>query len=339
MRIRKPRTDKKVEKRRKAINNAFSGAARAKPVSKAKVKALFRAEEEGTVRPAAKVVRQAKPVLYEAQPAPVPKRSLATGKTSTEDAFAERKRPLGSTIRLNKFIAMSGKCSRRDADDLITSGKVMINGRKVVEPGTQVMPNDEIVIDGELLAPEPMAYVLLHKPKNTITTVSDEQGRPTATDILKGSIPLRLFPVGRLDRNTSGLLLFTNDGELSNRLLHPKYRVEKVYKFDVEQALTADQIELLKKGVKLEDGLAKAYFVQPMDDTNRSFKIGVTEGRNHLIRRMIESLGVKLLRLKRTDFANMKLGNLLPGEWRYLTEAEVNKLRAQVELAPVKMKA
>jgi 23S rRNA pseudouridine2605 synthase len=350
MRIRKPRTDGKVSKRREAISRAFGES----PVQSSRFKGTLRAVSKRNTKPQAareeakpvefkarpKSGQPAQPVLYE--PAPiqyqrVPEKSKQSGATS--EAFADRKMAAHETIRLNKFIAMSGKCSRRDADELIRTGQVHVNGRKVNEPGTQVMPDDEIVIAGELLAPEPMAYVLLHKPKNTITSVTDEQGRPTATDILRGAVPLRLYPVGRLDRNTSGLLIYTNDGELANRLLHPSRRVEKVYKFDVEMPIPDEQLELLKTGVKLEDGPAKAYFVQPMDTSKRSFKIGVTEGRNHLIRRMIDAIHAKLIRLKRTDFAGLKLGALLPGEWRFLTEEEVNKLRRMVELPPVKMKA
>lgn len=313
--------NEKIEKRNKAISGAFDASAQVKrSPNSPKAQTFVPADQE--------------------LPSPKVKERKTRRDASVEDAFAERPASKkDETIRLNKFIAMSGTCSRRDADQLILDGKVLVDGQKITEPGTQVKPTAVITVAGDVLAPEPLAYLLLHKPKNTITTVSDDKGRATVTEIIRKASPLRLFPVGRLDRNTSGLLLFTNDGELSNRLLHPRYKVEKVYKFDVAAPLSPEKEKMLTSGIRLEDGPAKAYFVQPMDDTRKSFKIGVHEGRNHLIRRMIDALGAKILRLKRTDFANMKLGDLLPGEWKYLTEEEVNKLRKMVELPPVKMKA
>lgn len=330
MKTQKPQTETgKVENRKTAIRKAYKDSpapsggtarkSRGRPPKK-------NAEGAENVVPQ-KVERTTKP-RRTPRPAQV------------KDAFADRSETTGNqTIRLNKYIAMSGKCSRRDADQLILDGKVVINGQRISEPGMQVNPGDVVVVSGAVITPEPMAYLLLHKPKNTITTAEDEQGRTTVTELIRKATPLRVFPVGRLDRNTSGLLLFTNDGELSNRLLHPKYRVEKVYKFDLAGSLSVAQEQQLLSGVVLEDGTAKAYFIQAMDPTRTSFKLGVHEGRNHLIRRMLETVGAKILRLKRTDFANMKLGDLEPGEWRFLTEEEVNKLRKLTDLAPLKMKA
>ena len=223
-------------------------------------------------------------------------------------------------------------CARREADFLIEEGRVKVNGKVVTELGTQVKTTDKVMVNDMAIQFEPYKYVLMNKPKNTITTTSDERGRKTVMDIIENEIGERLYPVGRLDRNTTGVLLLTNDGDLANRLMHPSYTVSKVYQAEINRILTDSELEQLKIGVELEDGPARAYTVVRGSMDPYSIELLVHEGRNHLVRRMIEALGAEIVKLKRSEFANLDLDDLRLGRWRFLRTREINILRTKVKL-------
>jgi len=240
------------------------------------------------------------------------------------------------TIRLNKYISRSGICSRRDADELIKEGKVKVNGIVVTEMGHQVLPADKVQVNDNYVQPENFVYVLLNKPTNTITTTEDEKGRNTVMDLVEEYTGHRLYPVGRLDRNTTGLLLLTNDGDLANRLMHPSYSVTKVYEATCDRIFSDDELKQLVKGVELEDGMAKAVKAERHEDHPNIVILSVHEGRNHLVKRMIAALGAEVIRLKRTQYAILYIDKLRSGRWRYLKAFEVNKLRTSVKLPEMK---
>jgi len=254
---------------------------------------------------------------------------VLTGKAS--ETIAENE-----TIRLNKYISRSGICSRRDADELIKEGKVKVNGIVVTEMGHQVLPTDKVQVNDNYVQPENFVYVLLNKPGNTITTTEDEKGRNTVMDLVEEYTGHRLYPVGRLDGNTTGLLLLTNDGDLANRLMHPSYSVTKVYEATCDRILNDDELKQLVKGVELEDGIAKAVKAERHEEVPNIVILSVHEGRNHLVKRLIASLGAEVIRLKRTQYAILYIDKLRSGRWRYLKAFEVNKLRTSVKLPEMK---
>jgi 23S rRNA pseudouridine2605 synthase len=235
-------------------------------------------------------------------------------------------------IRLNKFIAHAGFCSRREADTYISAGKVQVNGRVTTELGTKVRRKDSVVVDGQNLSLEPFVYLLLHKSKDVITTTDDERDRTTVMDEIEHATGYRVYPVGRLDRNTTGLLLFTNDGDLAHRLMHPSYKVRKTYEVMTEKMLSENQLQQFLEGVELEDGMAKAHRVKQFVDMKNSFEISVFEGRNRLIRRMVEFHGTVVTKLKRVEYAGLTLKNVTMGRWRFLRQNEINALRKLVKL-------
>jgi len=235
-------------------------------------------------------------------------------------------------IRINKFIAHAGLCSRREADVLIAEGKVEVNGKVVTELGLKVSQRDKVVVDGQTLSLEPFVYLLLHKPKNTITTTDDEKGRNTVLDEIENATGYRVYPVGRLDRNTTGLLILTNDGDLTHRLMHPSYKVRKTYEVSTKRELTDDELSGFLKGVELEDGAAVGHNVKRFADVKNSFLISVFEGRNRLIRRMVEFHGTEVTKLKRIEYAGLNLKGVSNGRWRFLRQNEINDLRKLVKL-------
>lgn len=238
-------------------------------------------------------------------------------------------------IRLNKFIAHSGFCSRRDADEYIAAGSVKVNGEVVTELGTKVQRKDEIVVDGQHLTLEDFVYILLNKPKDTISTTDDERDRTTVMDKVHDATGKRVYPVGRLDRDTMGLLLLTNDGDLANRLMHPSYKVRKTYEVQTERALTDDELEQLANGIKLQDGMAQGYRLTRAPNDRRTIGLAVFEGRNRLVRRMMEYFGTEVTKLKRIGYAGLTLKDVNLGRWRYLKQGEVNALRKLVKLQPL----
>lgn len=232
-------------------------------------------------------------------------------------------------IRLNKYLANAGVCSRREADEFITAGVVSVNGQVVNELGTKVKRGDEVRFHDQLISIERKIYLLLNKPKDYVTTVEDPQDRKTVMDLVKGACKERIYPVGRLDRNTTGVLLFTNDGELASKLTHPKFNKKKVYHVRLDKAIEEADMQRLLNGIELEDGEihcdAVNYTVTDTDHTQLGVEIH--SGRNRIVRRMFETLGYHVVRLDRTQFAGLTKKNLRRGDWRFLTEKEVNMLR------------
>ncbi|RMG05636.1 MAG: rRNA pseudouridine synthase [Nitrospirae bacterium] len=238
--------------------------------------------------------------------------------------------------RIQKILANSGICSRRKAEDLIREGRVMVNGR-VAEIGMKAdLETDYIRIDGKLvLRPEPRKYIIMNKPRGVITALSDPEGRPTVKDLLKG-LRVRVYPVGRLDFNSEGLLLLTNDGDLANRIIHPRHKVPKKYLVKVKGRISDEDIWRLRKGVMLEDGMtlpAKVRRVRMPRSVNNSWiEITIREGKKRQIRRMLEKIGHPVLKLKRTAINGLKLSGLLPGQWRELSPEEVKRLKEHVKI-------
>ena len=233
-------------------------------------------------------------------------------------------------VRLQKVIAASGLASRRKAEEWIAQGRVTINGKIVRELGTRIDPErDHVKVDGRhLKSVEPYAYLLLNKPKGIVSTLNDPEGRPTIEHLLHG-VTLRMFPVGRLDFDTEGLMLLTNHGELAQALLHPRYHVAKVYLAKVKGVLNDDEIDQLARGVRLQDGMTAPATVKKVRKAaeNSWLEVTIYEGRKHQIKRMFEVVGHPVLKLKRIRFGPLALGDLFPGEFRYLTDREANTLR------------
>ncbi|MGH7233576.1 MAG: pseudouridine synthase [Nitrospiraceae bacterium] len=244
-------------------------------------------------------------------------------------ALASRPAP-ASGVRLQKVIAGSGLASRRKAEAMIAGGRVSVNGKVVRELGVRVDPErDHVKVDGRhLKSPEPYAYAILNKPNGCVSSLSDPEGRPTISDLLPG-VHLRLFPVGRLDFDSEGLLLLTNHGELAQALLHPRYHVSKVYLIKVKGVLTDEKIRQLERGVKLDDGMTSPAVMQKVRKAteNSWLEMTIHEGRKHQVKRMLEAVGHPVLKLKRVKFGPLTLGDLPPGQYRYLTDREANSLR------------
>ncbi|MCH8556547.1 MAG: rRNA pseudouridine synthase [Balneolia bacterium] len=230
-------------------------------------------------------------------------------------------------IRLNKYIAAAGVCSRREADKLIEQGKVVVNGEVTTEMGVKIKPADKVVVDGHEIQPEEFVYILLHKPKNTISTTDDEKDRTTVIDVIENATGKRIYPVGRLDRNTTGLILLTNDGELAHRLMHPSYQIRKVYQVETNMILSDEQLTALRNGVELEDGPARAYKVDRHPVLANVIRMSIIEGRNHQVKRMIDAIGAEVINLKRIVYAGLEIGDLRSGKYRNLTRKEVFELR------------
>jgi len=235
-------------------------------------------------------------------------------------------------MRINKFIAHAGLCSRRDADEYVSAGKVKVNGQTVTELGTKVKKSDTVVVDGQTLKLEPFVYILLNKSSGSITTTDDERDRMTVMDTIEDATGNRVYPVGRLDRKTMGLLLLTNDGDLAHRLMHPSYQVKKTYLVQPNRVLTEEEMLGLREGVELEDGFIKPDSVTRDPHKADSIIITVYEGRNHLIRRMVDHIGADVKNLKRIYYAGLHEKDLKVGRWRYLRTDEVNNLRKLVKL-------
>lgn len=240
-------------------------------------------------------------------------------------------------IRLNKFLAHAGICSRREADTLIESGAVKVNGKVVTELGTKVRPDDKIQYGKRVVKPEKPVYVLLNKPKDHITTTADEKGRKTVMELVRNACRERLYPVGRLDRNTTGLLLLTNDGAMAKKLTHPRAQVQKLYHVILDRNLKSADMEKLTKGVELEDGKVAAdsvAFVKDSASGKREVGLTIHSGRNRVIRRMFEALGYDVKQLDRVMFAGLTKKDIPRGSWRYLSEKEVAQLRKKLSTAP-----
>ena len=230
---------------------------------------------------------------------------------------------------LNKFIAHSGVCGRREAAELVKTGKVSVNGDKIFEPGYKVSGKDKIIVKGkEVFLQKNSVYILMNKPKDFITTASDPQGRKTVMDIVKSATQERVYPVGRLDRNTTGVLLLTNDGELAQKLTHPSYEIKKVYEVTLDKPVTKKDLESILTGVTLEDGPVQADSVAYADAKDKTVVgIEIHSGRNRIVRRIFEHLGYDVKNLDRVMFANLTKKNVERGKFRFLAEKEVRLLK------------
>lgn len=231
-------------------------------------------------------------------------------------------------IRLNKFLANAGVCSRREADDFIKAGVVTVNGEIITELGSKVLRTDEVKFHDQLVNIEKKVYVLLNKPKDYVTTSDDPQQRKTVMDLVKDACRERIYPVGRLDRNTTGVLLLTNDGDLASKLTHPKFLKKKIYHVYLDHNVTAHDMQQIAEGITLEDGDIKADDIQYADPVDKKqVGIEIHSGKNRIVRRIFEHLGYKVTKLDRVLFAGLTKKNLRRGDWRYLTEEEVDRLR------------
>ena len=232
-------------------------------------------------------------------------------------------------IRLNKYLANAGVCSRREADEFITSGAVSVNGTVVTELGTKVKRSDEVRFHDEPVTIEKKVYILLNKPKDYVTTSDDPQQRKTVMDLVKDACPERIYPVGRLDRNTTGVLLLTNDGELASKLTHPKFLKKKVYHVFLDKNVSTEDLQKIADGIELEDGEVHADAIEYADERDHSqVGIEIHSGRNRIVRRIFEHLGYRVVKLDRVQFAGLTKKNLRRGDWRFLTEKEVETLRS-----------
>ncbi|MBO6144236.1 MAG: rRNA pseudouridine synthase [Prevotella sp.] len=231
-------------------------------------------------------------------------------------------------IRLNKYLANAGVCSRREADEFIQAGVVTVNGEVVTELGTKVLRTDSVMFHDQPVTMEKKVYVLLNKPKDYVTTSDDPQQRKTVMDLVKGACPERIYPVGRLDRNTTGVLLLTNDGDLASKLTHPKFLKKKIYHVYLDKNVTAHDLQQIADGIILDDGEIKADAVEYADPVDKKqVGIEIHSGKNRIVRRIFESLGYKVTKLDRVQFAGLTKKNVRRGDWRYLTEEEVDRLR------------
>jgi 23S rRNA pseudouridine2605 synthase len=251
-----------------------------------------------------------------------PKTPFKSRATSSQSANAS-----SDLIRLNKFIANAGVCSRRDADLLIEQGEISVNGKVVTELGAKVHPKDIVKYKGKSLRREKFVYVLLNKPKDFITTMDDPEGRHTVMELVKKAGPERIYPVGRLDRNTTGLLLLTNDGDMAKKLTHPSHKIQKIYQVDLDKPITEKDFEVIKGGLDLEDGPVKVDDIQILSPDNRILGIEIHEGRNRIVRRIFEQLGYSVEKLDRVMYAGLTKKDLPRGKWKFLSEEELRRLK------------
>ena len=232
------------------------------------------------------------------------------------------------TIRLNKYIANSGICSRREADELIEQGLVTVNGKVVTEMGYQVQKTDKVIFDGQSITPEKPVYVLLNKPKGYISTTKDEKARKTVMDLVANASPYRVFPVGRLDRSTTGVILLTNDGHLTKKLTHPSFNMKKIYHVTLDRKLDRADLNSILEGIRLEEGVAEVDSISYIDGKPKNeIGIEIHIGWNRVIRRIFQKLGYEVEALDRVMFAGLTKKNIKRGHWRILTELEVNNLK------------
>ena len=231
-------------------------------------------------------------------------------------------------LRLNRYIAKGGVCSRRDADVLIAAGRVKVNGEVVQQVGVKVKRTDRVEVDDQVITPERKVYLVLNKPKDYVTTVEDPLERRTVMTLIEGACKERVYPIGRLDRQTTGVLLFTNDGDLAKKLTHPKYNQKKIDHVFLDKVVQTGDLEAIRKGIDLEDGFIQADDVRVAEDDRTQVGIEIHSGRNRIVRRIFEHLGYQILRLDRVFFAGITKKNLPRGHWRFLTEDEVNILKA-----------
>jgi 23S rRNA pseudouridine2605 synthase len=260
-----------------------------------------------------------------------PYRSGKSSSMNTGKSISNQPGEIQENMRLNRFIANSGVCSRREADELISKGMISVNGSQVTDLGTKVKYSDDVRYKGKKLSAEKKVYVLLNKPKGYVTTVEDPHAEHTVIDLLGNDFPERIYPVGRLDKETTGVLLLTNDGDLTGKLTHPKYNRRKIYHVFLETPLVKNDLFKLTEGIQLDDELVIADAVSYADPEDRS-QIGIElhSGQNRVIRRLFESLGYRVKKLDRVYFAGLTKKNLPRGKWRFLSEKEISMLKRGV---------
>ncbi len=248
--------------------------------------------------------------------------------SSKSKSEKRNEKPESELVRLNKFIATSGICSRREADEYIRTGLVKVNGVIITEMGVKINPTDEVKFNDSLIKSERKVYILLNKPKDFITTVDDPFAKRTVLDLVKNACRERIYPVGRLDRNTTGVLLLTNDGELTKKLTHPKYEKKKIYHVGLDKFITRADLEKIAEGIELEDGFIKADAISYIEDGDKK-QVGIElhSGKNRIVKRIFERLGYEVVRLDRVYFAGLTKKNLPRGHWRALTEQEIGMLK------------
>jgi 23S rRNA pseudouridine2605 synthase len=256
------------------------------------------------------------------------RKNLYTEQTDAPNPANRHPKKADESTRLNRYIANAGLCSRREADTFIATGCVTVNGKVVSEMGFHVKPGDQVSFNGKIINTERKVYVLLNKPKGYVTTVEDPHAEKTVMDLVKNACPERIYPVGRLDRNTTGLLLITNDGELTKRLTHPKYNRKKIYHVFLDKKVTKAHLLEIVDGVTLEDGTVAADSVNYVtDDDKKQIGIEIHSGKNKVVRRIFEHLGYKVVKLDRVYFCGLTKKNLPRGKWRFLTKEEINLLK------------
>ncbi|HNF42301.1 MAG TPA: pseudouridine synthase [Ferruginibacter sp.] len=288
-------------------------------------------EARNAKRAAQQTIKGKQPATRNPQPAsPAGRPVTAKPKTQTSNSKPETTglKP-DSSMPLNKYLAHCGVCSRRDAVALIAAEKVKVNGKIVTEPGYKVQHTDEVIFNGKkLFVTKNLVYILLNKPKDYITTTDDPQGRKTVLQLIQHATAERVYPIGRLDRNTSGVLLLTNDGDLTQKLSHPSYEIKKIYEAKLDKPLVKADFDKILKGLKLEDGLIHVDSLAYADSKDKSIiGIEIHSGRNRIVRRIFEHLGYDVKGLDRVMYANLTKKNVERGKWRYLSEKEIRLLK------------
>jgi 23S rRNA pseudouridine2605 synthase len=295
--------------------------------SNAAIKEEFRQEKKKFKKERSEAIEKKKLELRKAAAADKDVSKNRSESSELRPAMTLRKQD--KTMPLNKYVAHCGICSRRDAVPLIKEGKMRVNDVVILEPGFKVNPNDVVTFAGKKILPEKnLVYILLNKPKDYITTLDDPEGRKTVLDLLRGVTAERIFPVGRLDRNTTGVILLTNDGDLTQKLSHPSHEVRKIYEVKLDKPLGKLDFERILRGLDLEDGFVRADSLAYTDPKDKSI-IGIElhSGRNRIVRRMFESLGYDVRNLDRVMFGNLTKKNVERGKWRYLVEKEIRLLK------------
>lgn len=257
-------------------------------------------------------------------------RNISKAKSNKQKKF-NIKQPVSKEheeIRLNKYIAQTGMCSRRGADEYIKTGLIEVNGKLVTEVGTKIHPKDKVKYNGKTLNPEKPVYVLLNKPKDYISTMDDPHAEKRVIDLVKKACKERIYPVGRLDRNTTGVLLFTNDGDLTKKLTHPKYNKKKIYHVWLNKTVKSPDMQKMLDGIKLDDGISSVDAIQYVDSKDKTqVGIEIHSGKNRIVRRLFEHLDYQVKKLDRVYFAGLTKKNLSRGRWRFLNEKEITMLK------------
>ncbi len=330
---------------KKPTRSTGSPQRKEKPVLRKKAEIQKNTEDDGRGKPRGKKILILKPATRKTKEPteaprerrtnrPTTRKNSASKKPTTNKTFQREDQrnslhPSERAIRLNKYIANAGICSRRDADKLIESGVIKVNGKPVTELGTKIMPGDVVQYNQQKLKGETLRYVLLNKPKGFLCTVEDPQNRRTVMELVKNACVERIYPVGRLDRNTTGLLLLTNDGDLAKKLTHPRHKVKKVYQVELNKPLSRNDLVALSDGVELEDGFIAPDAIAYAENGEDKTRVGIEihSGRNRIVRRMFEKFDYEVVKLDRTVLANLTKKDLPRGKWRHLTLTEINILR------------